>query len=185
MIAPRTIPVAPAAAARAAALEAAVPVLQTPRAVLRAPRLTDYDALHSITGSARAEFEGGPSTEAESWSDFCGMTATWLLRGHGMWTMEAGGHVAGFILIGTEPGDREHELGWLLCAPFEGMGLAHEGARAARDFARETLALPSLVSYIAPGNARSERLARRLGARPDGTLLDGQITVWRHWGTTA
>ncbi|WP_298436427.1 GNAT family N-acetyltransferase [uncultured Jannaschia sp.] len=181
MIAPVTIPVVPAAARTAAALEAVVPVLRTSRTVLRAPRLGDYDALHSITGSARGVFEGGPSTEVESWADFCGMTATWLLRGHGMWTVETrAGAVAGFVLIGTEPGDAEHELGWLMTDAFEGRGLATEAALAARDHAWGALRLPSLVSYIAPGNTRSEAVARRLGAAPDGTMLDGQINVWRH-----
>ncbi|MGB3409541.1 MAG: GNAT family N-acetyltransferase, partial [Jannaschia sp.] len=181
MIAPCTIPVSPRAAARAAALEAVVPRLTTPRTILRAPRLTDYDALHSITGSARNSFEGGPSTPEESWADFCGMTATWLLRGHGMWTVETrAGDVAGFVLIGCEPGDREHELGWLMCDAFEGLGLASEAAQAARGHGWTDLNLPSLVSYIAPGNTRSEAVATRLGAAPDGTLYGGQIVVWRH-----
>jgi len=185
MIAPLAIPVVPAAAAQAAALETVVPMLRTPRATLRAPRLGDFDALHSITGSARGAFEGGPSTPEQSWADFCAMTAIWLLRGHGMWTLDHGGEAAGFILIGTEPGDREHELGWLMTEAHEGRGLATEGARAALAFARESLALPSLVSYVATGNDRSERLAGRLGARPDGTIFDGAVTVWRHWGPDA
>ncbi len=181
MIAPVAIPVTPPAAARAAALEAIVPVLTTPRTRLRAPRLTDFDALHSITGSDRGSFVGGPWTEAESWSDFCLMTATWLLRGHGMWTVETrNADVAGFVLIGCEPGDREHELGWLLVDAFEGMGLAHEAARAARAFAWGPLAVPSLVSYIPTGHVRSERLAARLDAVPDGTTCGDGIAVWRH-----
>jgi RimJ/RimL family protein N-acetyltransferase len=180
MIAPMSIPVTAPAATQAAALQAIVPVLRTARTTLRAPRLTDFDALHGITGSDRNPFEGGPSTETESWADFCAMTAIWLLRGHGMWTMEVADDVAGFILIGTEPGDEEHELCWLMTAAFEGQGLAFEGAKAARDYAWEALQLPSLVSYIAPGNIRSERLANRLGATPSGTLYDGEVTVWRH-----
>ncbi|PWJ16187.1 GNAT family N-acetyltransferase [Jannaschia seohaensis] len=185
MIAPLTIPVVPAAAAQAAALDAVVPVLRTERTMLRAPRLTDFSVLHSITGSDRNSFEGGPSTPEESWADFCAMTATWLLRGHGMWTLEHDGAAAGFILIGTEPGDREHELGWLMTAEFEGRGLATEGAQAALAHARDVLTLPSLVSYIPQGNTRSERIAARLGAQPDGTLLHGTVTVWRHWGAGA
>ena len=179
---PAAIPVAPAAAARAAALAAAVPVIRTARCTLRAPRLADFGALHAILGSERGVAMGGPFTEAETWSDLCGQTATWLLRGHGMWTVEHAGEAAGFVLIGTEPGDREHELGWLLTAAHEGRGLAFEAAAAARDHASDALALPSLVSYVANGNARSERLARRLGAAPDGAAYDGAVTVWRHWG---
>ncbi|WP_209313559.1 GNAT family N-acetyltransferase [Jannaschia formosa] len=183
MTIPTAIPLPPAAAARAAALRSAVPVLRTARCVLRAPELGDFDALHAILGSERGADMGGPFTREETWSDLCGQTATWLLRGHGMWTVEHAGAAAGFVLIGTEPGDREHELGWLLTAEHEGRGLAFEAASAARDHARGALALPSLVSYVAIGNRRSERLAERLGARADGTLYDGAVAVWRHWGT--
>ncbi|WP_371156420.1 GNAT family N-acetyltransferase [Jannaschia sp. 2305UL9-9] len=185
MITPRVIPVTPPAHDQAAALTTVVPVLRTARTILRAPRLSDFDALHGITGSDRNVFEGGPSDPVDTWTGFCMMTATWLLRGHGMWTVDThAGDVAGFVLIGAEPGDEEHELGWLMCAPFEGRGLAQEAATAARAHALDVLRLPALVSYIAPGNTRSERLARRLGATPDGTLFDGRITVWRHWGPT-
>jgi RimJ/RimL family protein N-acetyltransferase len=182
---PTAIPVMPAAAARAAALRAAVPVLRTARCTLRAPELGDFDALHAILGSERGADMGGPFSAEETWSDLCGQTATWLLRGHGMWTVEHAGAPAGFVLIGTEPGDREHELGWLMSAPHEGRGLAFEAASAARDHARDALALPSLVSYVTVGNARSERLAARLGAAPEGTLYDGAVRAWRHWGGPA
>ncbi len=181
MIAPLAIPVTPDAAARAAALEALVPVLRTPRCILRAPRLMDFEALHGITGTERGAHMGGPWTAEQTWSDFCGMTATWLVRGHGVWTIEHADDVAGFVLIGTEPGDAEHELGWLLVDRFEGQGLAFEAAAAARDHARHALRLPTLASYVTIGNALSERLAARLGARPAGTAYDGTVTIWRHW----
>ena len=180
MIAPVAIPVTPASAAAAAALRAVVPVLSTPRCRLRAPCLDDFDALHAVTAADPGGFMGGASTERESWSDFCAMVALWLLRGHGMWTVEHGSKVAGFVLIGIEPGDAEHELGFLFRPAFEGRGLAHEAAAAARDWAWTALGLPSLVSYVATGNVRSERLAARLGATPDGTLHDGRLTIWRH-----
>ncbi|KIT14728.1 GNAT family N-acetyltransferase [Jannaschia aquimarina] len=181
MIAPLDIPVTDPSATCAAAITSAIPTLRTSRTVLRAPRLADFDALQAIMGSQRAVHAGGPSNPVETWGDFCAMTAIWLLRGHGMWTVETrADDVAGFVLIGTEPGDREHELGFLFAEAFEGLGLATEAATAARDFAWTRLRLPSLVSYIAPGNTRSERLARRLGATVDGTILDGTVAVWRH-----
>jgi len=49
----------------------------------------------------------------------------------------------------------------------EGRGYATEAALALRDWAFSTLKLPSLVSYIAPGNAASVAVAERLGARLD------------------
>lgn len=107
--------------------------------------------------------------EEAAWDDFCRMTATWLLRGHGVWVVEpkAGGEVLGFVLIGCEPGDREPELGFLFRAVGEGQGYASEAARLAKTHAFVTLGLSGLVSYVAEGNERSTRLAERLGGERD------------------
>jgi len=188
MIAPLAIPVTGPAATRAAALAAQVPALDTPRTRLRAPHLTDFDALQSIMGAGRGIHAGGPATPAETWADFARATATWLLRGHGMWSVETrdDGRVAGFVLIGAEPGDLEHELGFLFTASGEGRGLAEEAATAARHHAWDALDLPSLVSYVATGNDRAERLMHRMGAMRDGILpgtgsMSGEdVTIWRH-----
>ena len=184
MIAPLDIRVTGPAATRAAALAAQVPVLQTPRCRLRAPHLTDFAPLHAIMAGQRGVGAGGPNTPADTWADFSRATATWLLRGHGMWTVEttdpAPGAVAGFVQISVEPGDLEHELGFLFAAEHEGRGLAEEAATAARYHAWAALRLPSLVSYVATGNDRAERLMHRMGADADGTLAEGALTVWRH-----
>ena len=177
---PPTIPVTPEAAKVATALAAAVPVVVTSRCLLRAPRQDDFPALQEIMGTQRGIHAGGPLNPVECWADFCQCTAVWLLRGHGMWTVEHDGQVAGFVLIGTEPGDEEHELGFLFRENFEGLGLAHEAAEAARDYAWNTLNLPSLVSYVSVGNDRSDALAERLGATRDGTAYDGKVAIWRH-----
>jgi RimJ/RimL family protein N-acetyltransferase len=62
------------------------------------------------------------------------------------------------------------ELGWRLARGAWGRGLATEAASAARDHAFATLALPELISIIHPENARSLRLASRLGM-----VLEGQV----------
>jgi RimJ/RimL family protein N-acetyltransferase len=77
----------------------------------------------------------------------------------------------------------ERELGWVILEGFEGKGYAFEAAKLARAYAFETLKFETLVSYIDPDNARSIRLAEKLGAvrddkaaRPEG---DGCL-VYRH-----
>jgi RimJ/RimL family protein N-acetyltransferase len=167
-------------AAQADRLAALVPVLETGRLRLRAPALADFPAWAEIMTTPRAIHLGGPMTEPEAWDDFCRAVAVWLLRGHGLWTVEphSGGEPLGFVLIGFEPGDVEPELGWLFRAGAEGRGYAAEAATAARDHAFGRLGLTGLVSYIAPGNDRSIRLAERLGAWPEGQL-DGSL-VYRH-----
>ena len=53
---------------------------------------------------------------------------------------------------------------------------------AARDFAYRTLRWKTAVSYIDVDNARSIKLAERMGATPDppAVLLDGDDVVYRH-----
>lgn len=178
---PWSHPPAPACAAQAARAAATLPRLATDRLTLRAPVLSDFAAWAEITCGQRGRHIGGPMTEAEAWDDFSRASAVWLLRGHGLWTVEpkGGGEVLGFVLLGFEPGDAEPELGYLFRAAAEGQGFAAEAARAARDHAFGALGMTTLVSYVAPGNDRSTRLAERLGARRDPDRHDG-CDVWRH-----
>lgn len=178
--APHETPISGPAADFAAALTAHLPVLETERLRLRAPRLADFDAWAEILCGPAGPHLGGPFTRDEAFAEFAATAGTWLLRGHGLWTVEpkAGGDPLGFVLIGFEAGDQEPELGWLFRPAAEGHGYAREAAAAARAHAAG-LRLPSLVSYVDPENARSARLAAALGARLDGNE-DGS-NVWRHW----
>lgn len=180
MTAPWSHSLTAACAAQAGQVAASVPVLRTARLVLRAPVLSDFAAWAEIVCSERAVHIGGPFGEAEAWDDFCRAVAVWMLRGHGLWTVTVGeGEVAGFVLVGFEPGDAGPELGFLFRQQYEGKGLAAEAAAAARDHAFDVLGLPALESYVAPENTRSARLAARLGAECLPGLLDGS-QVWRH-----
>lgn len=169
-----------ACARQAEQVVAAIPVLRTARLVLRAPVLADFALWAEIVCSERGASIGGPFGPDEAWDHFCRAVALWVLRGHGLWTVTLGeGEVAGFVLIGLEPGDAEPELGFLFRAAHEGKGLATEAAAAVRDHAFGALGLPGLVSYIAPENARSARVAERLGADCLPETLDGS-RIWRH-----
>ncbi len=64
----------------------------------------------------------------------------------------------------------------------EGKGYAFEAANAVLDWAFLTREMPTLVSYIAPQNARSIALAERLGATRDTEAKapnEGDL-VYRH-----
>ncbi|HMO06720.1 MAG TPA: GNAT family N-acetyltransferase [Paracoccaceae bacterium] len=177
--APHEIAVPGPAADLAAALAAGLPTLETARLRLRPSRLEDFDAWAEILAAPEAIHMGGPFDRNDAFTEFAATFGLWLLRGHGLMTAEMrDGEVAGFVLIGFEPGDREPELGWMLRPAFRGRGLAEEAARGLRHHALGTLGLASLVSYIDPDNVASRRLAQRLGARLDGAV-DGS-EVWRH-----
>lgn len=170
-----------ASAALARQLAGAIPELVTDRLCLRAPAIGDFDAWAEIACSARGVHIGGPMSRDDAFVDFAQTVAGWLLRGHGVWSVEPrdGGAVLGFVLLGLEPGDREPELGYLFRAAAEGRGYATEAAAAARDHAFGTLGWSTLVSYIDARNDRSIAVARRLGALPDPHELDGS-NVYRH-----
>ncbi len=185
MTAPHEIPIPGPAADFAATLAAQLPVIETERLRLRAPRLADFGIWAEIACGPEGAHLGGPFTRETAFTDFAAVVAMWLLRGHGLWTVEQrpGGDPLGFVLIGFEPGDQAPELGYLFRASARGQGYAAEAARAARDHGFGPMGLPELVSYVAPENTRSIRLAERLGARPGNPLKDG-TTVWHHTPAT-
>jgi RimJ/RimL family protein N-acetyltransferase len=115
---------------------------------------------------------------------FCHDVALWQLFGHGALTMELSetGECVGQVGINHGPLFPEKELGWFVYAEYERKGYATEAALALRDWAFATLKLPSLVSYIAPGNAASVAVAERLGARldPAAPRTDPADLVYRH-----
>ena len=173
------IPFPGPAAEFAATLAAQLPVLQTERLTLRPSALPDFPDWADILCGPDGQWLGGPFTRDQAFTEFAAAVGTWLLRGHGPWTVETkSGEVLGFVLIGFEPGDIAPELGYFFHRSAHGRGYAVEAAKAVHAHAFEHLALPELVSMIDPENARSQNLALRLGAAPDGTVDGAQI--WRH-----
>lgn len=79
----------------------------------------------------------------------------------------------------TRSPDGIPELGWALAREHWSHGYASEAALAYRDW----LAAPRVISLIAPGNLRSEAVAKRLGARAEQTIElpgYGDHVVWVH-----
>lgn len=167
-----------------------IPTLTTDRLFLREPALADWPAFAEMVTSDRARFMGGPFTVAGAWGLFCHGIALWRLFGIGILSIEVRetGQYVGQIEINQGPRCPEPELGWQLNTGAEGKGYAFEAASAMRDWAFRDHDLKTLVSYIAPHNARSIRLAERLGATldRDARVQDPGDLVYRHLpGTVA
>ncbi|MEM9010502.1 MAG: GNAT family N-acetyltransferase [Pseudomonadota bacterium] len=159
-------------------------VLETERLILRRPKPEDQERYIAFIMSDRARFVGQETSRFAAWKCFAAEAGHWTLHGYGPWavTLKGSDETLGQVGVWHPEGFPERELGWLLWAEAEGKGIAAEAAAAARDHDYGTHGTRRLVSYIHPSNARSIRVAERLGARPDpdAPKLDADGLVYRH-----
>ena len=149
--------------------------LETERLRLRLMEERDLDALAAMFADAETMQyigEGKVFTRMETWRSISAVLGHWLLKGYGMWAVETrdGGELVGrvgFIDVAGWPG---FELGWLIARPHWGKGYASEAAKAAYNYAIGTLKRDRVISLIVPGNARSMKVAEKLGFRRDGMV---------------
>ncbi len=162
-----------------------IPTLTTSRLTLRPMRFDDWPAYRQLMASERAQFMGGPFSDAVAWGMFCSDHAQWDLFGCGALMIEdqASGACVGQVGINAGPLFPEFELGWFVYPEFEGRGYAREAAEAMLSWARDIRKLPSLVSYVDPENTRSAGLALRLGAvlDPSAERPAPEDLVYRHY----
>lgn len=161
-----------------------IPVVETERLRLRAPKMDDLPIINAFFQTTRSHMVGGPQNERETHRMMMSTIGSWALKGHGMW------HIAdkqtdeyiGATGIIFAPGWHEAELGWNTVAKAEGQGIAFEAVTAARHYAAHYLNFDGVISYIDPANQRSETLARRLGAQVEreAEFLGKTINIWRH-----
>jgi RimJ/RimL family protein N-acetyltransferase len=161
-----------------------IPSITTERLDLRAPNIEDWPDYAAFMASDRARYMGGPASIDTAWGMFCHDLAQWTMFGHGALMVDerSSGCCVGQVGINAGPLFPEPELGWLIYANAEGRGLAFEAATAVRDWAFRSRGLPTLVSYIAPDNRRSIRLAERLECLEDteAPRRDPTDLVFRH-----
>lgn len=163
-----------------------IPVLTTPRCLLRAIRAEDWDSYAAMAADpAVRQFLGGkPLTREQAWTQMETFLGQWALRGYGLFAVEVGGRFAGRVGI-LHPVDwPEPELAWSLASPFWGKGLATEAASHVRAWAFATFGWRGLASFINAENVRSMRVAEKLGAVRDGTVTLHGVSVprWVHPG---
>ena len=151
-------------------------------------RPADFPAYAAFYASDRSVYEDGPLARAAAWKEFATSAGAWVLHGFGSLSIEdrATGRYLGEAGIYHPAHFPEPELGWMLVAEAEGRGIAHEAALALRAWAYAQLRPGRRSSATStPGNARSIRLAERLGARLDPRHADpcepGAV-VYRHPG---
>ncbi len=143
--------------------------ISTNRLVLRRPNSGDVPALTDFYVSKRSQYAGGFVPRAKAWSNAVAMLGHWQVHNYGLWAVTTKGDDTALGLVGPyyPDGRPEKEIGWVLFEGAEGRGIAFEAARATLKHAYDVLNWDSIVSYIAPENARSIALAQKLGAKRD------------------
>jgi RimJ/RimL family protein N-acetyltransferase len=154
------------------------PSIETDRLLLRpwrpAEDLEPLAALNADPAVMRWVAPNRPLRREESAEFLDRMVRHWDEHGFGLWAAVAreppGGECIGFaglaipsFLPAVLPAV---EVGWRLAPAWWGRGLATEAARASLEFGFERLGLRSIVAIIDPGNARSLRVAEKLGMGP-------------------
>ncbi|MEO1306169.1 MAG: GNAT family N-acetyltransferase [Pseudomonadota bacterium] len=161
------------------------PTLETERLVLRSYRLEDFDAFAAYFASERSTFTDGPISKELAWDLFAAGAGRWVIANHGAWTIErrTDGAAMGLVSLNTAISLPYPELGWILWDGFEGNGYAFEAARNARNFAFEILGWSDLISGIHTDNSASIKLAERLKAVRDRSLVlesEPETLFYRH-----
>ena len=151
--------------------------LQTDRLTLSTPVLADFEDYVRLWSDPRVtEFltaDGKPLTRNGAWQSFSGQVGHWQLRGYGLFTVrerESGDFVGRVGPLFPE-GWPDFEVGWSLCSKYWGRGYASEAGKASVQHAFDALGRRKIVSFIAPGNARSIRVAERTGEILEGTAV--------------
>ena len=153
--------------------------LETERLVLRLPQLSGGEP-----GDRAAAIE-----HVERW------IARWERNGVGQFVVLLNGRPIGRVGLlvwdartwqtSTYAAAGEHaetELGWALTSRHWKRGYATEAARGVRAWAYAERRVERLISLIDPENARSTRVAEKLGAWPDERIETalGPAVVWVH-----
>jgi len=151
------------------------PHVATARLLMREWRDSDrepYAALNADPEVMRFIGDGTPLSRAQSDELLTRIAGHWRSRGFGLWCVaeraapETCLGFAGLAVPSFLPEVMPAvEVGWRLARGAWGRGLATEAAGAALVEAFGPLGLASVLSIIAEGNARSVRVADRLGMR--------------------
>ena len=152
-----------------------LPLMVTPRVVLRELRRSDAPALCRVARSpevARHSWPAPPTVEAfERFIEW-----SWAERAAGRYTcfgvvprdsITAAGI---FELRPLQPGFFRAELGYFIDRPLWGTGVFHDGARLMVDFAFNAVGVHRIEVRASVANARSNGALKKIGAQKEGLL---------------
>ena len=161
--------------------------LETPRLILRPPRLEDLDAwTEMMADEETARFIGGVAARPACWRQLMTMIGSWHAHGFAMFSVieKASGRWLGRVGPWQPEAWPGTEIGWSIVRDCWGKGYAVEAAIASTDWAVDTLGWTDIIHSIAPENVASQRVAQKLGSRNRGPgklpspFEDAAIDIW-------
>ena len=141
--------------------------LETPRLILRPPRMEDFDAWAAfLEDEVATRFIGGPQPRPTAWRTFMCMCGAWTMTGTAMFSVieKSSGQWVGRLGPWNPLGWPEPEVGWGIAREHWGKGYASEGAAAAMDYAFDVLGWSEVIHCIDEQNLASQGVAKRLGS---------------------
>ena len=150
-----------------------IPTLTADRFVLRAFREDDVAALaelHADREVVRYLTKNGEPEPGldDAWEYMAMHLGHWVFKGYGKWALadRKTDKLIGRVGFYDAPYDWPGlELGWTVARDLWGKGYASEAARAALRWGFENIDAGEIISAIHPDNARSIRVAERLGEK--------------------
>ena len=149
-----------------------VPILETPRLLLRSHARTDFESSVQMWADPLVtRFIGGkPNTPQQTWAKMLTHLGHWWMMGFGYWAIEeksSGRHIGemGFADLQRtmEPALDAPELGWALASDSHGKGYSTEALRCILQWADSNQPWTKTVCIIDPENRPSLRVAEKIG----------------------
>jgi RimJ/RimL family protein N-acetyltransferase len=172
--------------------------LETPRLLLRPPRLEDFDAWAVFLDDEIAtHFLGGRQPRPTAWRTFMGMCGCWHMTGIAMFSVieKSSGRWVGRLGPWHPEGWPAPEVGWGIAREHWNKGYASEGAAAAMDYAFDVLGWDDVIHCIHEDNLASQGVAKKLGSRNlrrvkmpvpyDNMPVDAWGQTRKEWKTSA
>jgi RimJ/RimL family protein N-acetyltransferase len=157
--------------------------LETPRLLLRPLQASDAEPfmeIHQDPEVIKYVLQGAPPGGLTvAWRNIAMMIGHWHLRGYGPWavTEKTTGAVIGRVGLWNPEGWPGIELGWIIRRSHWNHGFATEAAKAALQWAWDHVDTDRIISVIQPDNARSIRVAEKIGERFERVDMLNETTV--------
>ena len=157
--------------------------IETPRLILRVPRVADLDGWAAMMADEEAaRFIGGVMPRSVTWRGMMTMIGSWHAMGFAMFSVieRSSGRWVGRLGPWMPEGWPGPEVGWAIARECWGKGYAPEGAIAATTWAFDHLGWDRVIHSIDPNNVASQAVAQKLGSR---NLGRGQLPPPFHEAT--